>query len=150
MGSLKEEFVLTNKPYPTEVRAAFPAAAAQLEALASKPPDMFEPYEVLVVRSRPGRSGIEIEDTEWGKIKVNGGELRWEETTRSKYVRGLFPGDRVHRVEHIAGADERNDEKLKDKIRAATGWRDVENVYCGGSKLDEWHFFRVHGIMAAS
>ena len=47
----------------------------------------------------------------------------------------------------VAGADERNAEKLRAKIREATRWQNVEQVFCGGSKLESCHLLRVHGVM---
>jgi hypothetical protein len=146
-GSLKEEFVLTNKPYPDEVRIAGPAAAARLEALANKPPDMFEPYKVRVVREHGGRE-------EWGEIQVNKAGFRWEQTSRMRARKGLevFASPAAARLwEDIPGANEKNHQKLLDLIELATQWRDLDKseIYCGGWKLESMHMFRVHGMMSA-
>ena len=147
-GSLKEDFVLTNKP-PEEVRCAPPAAAARLEALANKPPDMFEPYKVQVVRDHDGRE-------EWCEVQINTG-FRWEQTRRMRERRGVerlltSPGA-LRLWEKIPGSDERNTEKLLTAIGFATDWRwqgvDESQVYCNGSMLTEHHFLRVHGMMEA-
>lgn len=144
--SLKEDYVLTKKPYPSEVREAPAHMAARLKAAASKPPDFFDPYKVKVVRSKADGGG-----EEWGMVQVNGGGLRWEETVRrrepttmewwlSKHPNSL--------TERIAGAEERNQQKLKLEIKQATGWQNVEQIFCSGRKLESMHLFRVHGLMA--
>ena len=144
--SLKEDYVLTNKPYPSEVREAPPEMAARFEAQASKPPDWFDPYKVKVVRSNADGSG-----EEWGMVEVNGGGVRWEETVRRRQptqLEWLLSKRPNSLVETIAGAEERNQENLKYAIERATGWQNVQQIYCSGRKLEAMHLFRVHGIMA--
>lgn len=149
-GTLKEELVLTNKPFPDEVRPAPPAAAARLEALANKPPDIFEPYKVRVVREHQGRE-------EWCEVQINGPGFRWEQTVRFRERQGiewLLASPRARRLcERIPGANERNTEVLLDAIGSATQWQwqgvDQSQVYCNGSRLTEHHLLRVHGMMEA-
>jgi len=142
---LKEDYVLTNKPYPSEVKEAPQHMVARLEASASKPPDWFDPYKVKVVRSKADGRG-----EEWGMVQVNGDGIRWEETVRRREPTTMewFLHRRPNSLtERIAGAEERNQQRLKHKIVQATGWRDVEQIYCNGRKLESMHLFRVHGIM---
>jgi len=149
-GKLKEELVLTNKPYPDEVRPAPPAAAARLEALANKPPDMFEPYKVRVVREHGGRE-------EWCEVAINGPGCRWEQTVRFRQRQGmefLLSNPIASRLsETIPGANERNAQALLNAIGSATQWQwqglDQSQVYCNGSRLTEFHVLRVHGMMEA-
>jgi len=145
-GRLKEELVLTNKPYPNEVKAAHPSTAARLEALAKVPPEMFEPYKVRVVRDRDGRE-------EWGVIHINT-SLRWVETIQRVHRSAfeevcLTSPSRMWKT--VPGAEEKNQLNLLDEIVRVTKWDDMANadVYCGGSKLSSFHTLRVHSIMCA-
>ena len=144
VGNLKEDFVLTHKPYPDEVKEAHSSAATRLQALENKPPDLFDKYTVDVVREHGGRE-------EWGKITINEAGFRWDETVRARSPTfwEMVLSDRVRHTERVPGAEEKNQKKLVAKIMQATGWRDVADVYCGGSKLESFHMFRVHGIMEA-
>jgi hypothetical protein len=148
MGSLKEELVLTRKPFPSEVRGATAAAAARLAALESKPPEMWDAYKLQVVREHDGRE-------EWGQISINGPGFRWERTVRDRQLSGfemICCNTRAsRRVETVPGAEERNQRNLLALIVQATRWRDAAtaDVYCGGSRLESLHMFRVHSLACA-
>lgn len=144
---LKEDYVLTKKPYPSEVKEAPPHMAAALEASASRPPDFFDRYKVRVVRSKADGGG-----EEWGEVEINGPGFKWEETVRRREpttVEWWLSKHPNSLTERVPGAEERNQQKLTAKIQQATGWRNVEQIYCCGGKLETWHLFRVHGIMEA-
>lgn len=142
VGNLREDFVLTKKPYPDEVKEAPPSVANQLAKLESKPPDMFDEYSVDVVREHGGRE-------EWSKIVINGPGLRWDATSRPRILSTMDHVLGTRRMmEKIPGAEESNTRKLKREIEYKTRW-DVEAVYCNGRLLQEFHLFRVHGIMEA-
>lgn len=144
VGDLKEDYVLTHKPYPGEVKEASSSAAARIRELESKPPGLFDKYTVDVVREHGGRD-------EWGRITINEAGFRWDETvrTRNPSFWDMVLGSNRSRfnTETIPGAEEKNQKKLVAKIKQATGWKDVADVYCLGSKLEEFHMFRVHSIM---
>jgi hypothetical protein len=149
-GSLTEELVLTNKPYPDEVRPAPPAAAARLEALANKPPSMWEPYKMRVVRECDGRE-------EWGEVQINAPGFHWEPIGFRRERRGmeLILLDSTSRSLWRAnpGANERNTEKLLHQIGSANRWpwREVEDcqIYCNGRRLTEHHFISIHSAFEA-
>ena len=142
IGSLREDFVLTNKPYPAEVREATPAVQARLDALANKPPGCFDQYTVDVVCE--GKGAHEI----WGKVEINAPGFRWAETARRRDASffELFLSRNSTFAEAIEGAEERNVRALRARIMRATGWQDVGDVYARGHRLDSFHLFRVHGV----
>ena len=145
IGSLREDFVLTNKPYPDEVREATPAAQARLDALANQPPNFFDQYTVDVVCE--GEGGREL----WGRVEINAPGFRWAETVRRREAScvEVLLSDRSSFTETINGAEEQNVRMLRAKILHATGWQDVGDVYAGGHKLESFHLIRVHGVATA-
>lgn len=146
MGNLREELVLTHKPFPSEVKEA-PWMAARLEALVNKPPDWSDPYKVHVVREHEGRE-------EWAVIEINKPGFRWEQTVRVRdqtpFEWLCGPGRFSRRLETISGADADNRRKLQALILQTTRWTEAAfsgEIYCGGTKLESCHVFRVHGAM---